>query len=87
MDNPLNVFTGAAIIFLDLMMVHLTPLYPYNVFILTFIFFYMADVLISMNRFASDYTNTFLYFGMTFDKSSAYRGYTRHRKLHLTNNV
>ena len=29
----------------------------------------MADVLISMNRFASDYTNTFLYFGMTFDKS------------------
>ena len=31
----------------------------------------MADVLISMNRFVSDYTNTFLYFGMTFDKSRA----------------
>ena len=30
----------------------------------------MADVLISMNRFASDYTNEFLYLGMTFDKSS-----------------
>ena len=30
----------------------------------------MADVLISMNRFASDYTNEFLYLGMTFDKSN-----------------
>ena len=34
----------------------------------------MADVLISMNRFASDYTNEFLYLGMTFDKSNVEDG-------------